>query len=236
GTIENCYVSGNVSATGSGDVTAGGLAGYLGGDSLKVIRKSFSTGTVSATSASDDARAGGIAGTSYKNSVITNCYSTGEISASAGDSADAGGIAGHFNIVDASTITIERCYASGIINAGGSGSKKRAGSIAGSAQVEYLGPGSGSITGCAALSERVTGGAGETNRIVGETDFSLDKNIARSDMYVNSNNTVSGSATDKNGTNVTLPLDTSAFEATLDDWDFNNVWKWLGGYPILKWQ
>ncbi|MDR1316180.1 MAG: hypothetical protein LBK13_04825 [Spirochaetales bacterium] len=231
GIIENCYVSGNVSASSTTDSSAaGGLAGHLGGDSLKVIRKSYSSGTVSATSVSDDARAGGIAGTSYKETEITDCYSIGEISASAGASADAGGIAGHFNIVDASTITIECCYASGNIIAG-SGSKKRAGSIAGSAKVE--GTGSGSITVCAALSVSVTGGAGETHRIAGETDFSLSNNIANSAMSGSSN------ASGQDGENKSSS--DLALEATYTarGWDFSTVWKMSGASPsrpILKWQ
>ncbi|MDR1316664.1 MAG: hypothetical protein LBK13_07305 [Spirochaetales bacterium] len=198
---------------------------------------------LSATSTSDDARAGGIAGTSYKNTVITDCYSTGDISASGGDSADAGGIVGHCNIEPSNsniTTTIARCYASGNISAAGSASQKEAGGIAGSARVESTSSCFGNITACV-VSGKVVGDAGRTNRIVGETDsdYSLDKNIARSDMYVNNSNTVSGSATDVNGEDKTSS--DLALEATYTTpgWDFSTVWKMSGDSPfrpILKWQ
>jgi hypothetical protein len=239
--IENCYVSGNISArsTTSSGVKAGGLAGQFESYvSSAVIQKSYSTGNINAVSAAGKARAGGIAETSYNSgsgndSKITDCYSTGTISASGAGSTEVGGIAGHCTMEGSAstgaTLTIEHCYASGNISAAGSSFEKEAGSIAGSAKQGY---GSGSITNCAALSGSVVGDT--AYRVVADTNFSLN-NIANKDMKVNGNPISPGSVADSvNGADKTAAE--LELQATYTGWDFINVWKMQGGRPILKWQ
>jgi hypothetical protein len=168
GSIENCSVTGNVSvdSTASGDVNikVGGLVAQFEGQSA-VIRKSYSTGTVSAqntsTAGGARVRAGGIAGNTYEDVEITDCYSAGHISAEGGNEVSVGGIVGDSG--GDTVVTIEHCYVRGTISASGTGSNKSVGGIVGVATVD-----SGSaITGCAALSDSIVGGVWGTNRIIG---------------------------------------------------------------------
>jgi hypothetical protein len=236
GSIINSFVIGNVSAesdVSSSELRVGGLAGELDSESEGIvmvqIQKSYSTGTVRAkvTVATGSAIAGGIAGTSKEKSEVTDSYSTGAVTASGGDEAHAGGIVGRYR--DSTYVTIARCYASGDIRAEGSTSTKNAGGIAGSAQA-----GAVSITNCAALSGTVSTDSGTAKRIIGSgSGFSLSNNIAHDDM---SGGSWSAAANGQDGADVSIPLNTSTFETTLDEWDFGTVWKWQGGYPVLQWQ
>jgi hypothetical protein len=247
GTIKNSFVSGNVSLTstaGSGsEVKAGGLTGELGNvgdenDPLVFIRKSYSTGTVSATSATaQNIYVGGIAAsTSRRNIEITDCYSTGAVSASGGPSsrAFAGGIEADALAGDncSNTVTIARCYASGNISAADSGDNY-AGGIAGRATVKT--GGSGSITACAALSVLVDGSGGTATRIAGASGsgapFPLSNNIANDAMsggsWTDDANGQDGA--DKNNAEL-------ADSATYIGWNFSTVWRMQGGRPVLQWQ
>ncbi|MBO5869856.1 MAG: dockerin type I repeat-containing protein, partial [Clostridia bacterium] len=111
GTVENCYNTGDVSASSSSDAFAGGIAGYNGG----TIENCYSTGNVSADATSSSyssskasAYAGGIVGLNITDSTITTCYNIGNVSA--GASSDdcvtyIGGIAG-----DSVEGTVTNCY------------------------------------------------------------------------------------------------------------------------------
>jgi hypothetical protein len=239
GIIENCFVTGDVEAESTDDesVDVGGLAGDMDGNgstdaSRVVIRKSYSAGTVSATaSGTGDAHAGGITAATHAFVRITDCYSLGDVSATGTDDVTVGGIAGQLKLEDitVSCYEIARCYAMGTISAKGSSSNKRTGGIAGDASVQA--GGTGSITACAVLSGSVTGGAGETKRILGRGAPSLNNNSA--------NSAISGSANadGPDGRDISIPASQSDFETTLD-WDFTDVWKWKTdeSRPVLKWQ
>ena len=93
GTIENCYVTGEISGTN----VIGGVAGLHEGEGA-LIKNCYTTCNVSGSSHS----IGGIAGTSF-NSQIENCYATGKISGTF----YVGGIVGN---VDPGC-TVERCVA-----------------------------------------------------------------------------------------------------------------------------
>ncbi|MDR1317430.1 MAG: hypothetical protein LBK13_11225 [Spirochaetales bacterium] len=252
--MTNCSMVGDVhakSTASDSDIRAGGLAGELVGSSegsLVVIRKSYSTGAVSAVIpvTGGQVHVGGIVGAIQETVEITDCYSTGDVSGDAIYRVRAGGIAGDSEFKDGA-VTIARCYASGNISAvdstGGSGT---AGGIAGTAHVESSGSGSGSITGCAALSVSVShtnsGYYYRAGRIVGgdhssdSTGFSLNKNIANKDMLVNSSKILNGSTANTNGEDKTsAQLEIQATYTALG-WDFNTVWKMQGGRPVLQWQ
>lgn len=101
GTVENCYVSGTVQGT-----YAGGICGRLGASSegeICAVRNCWSSARVNATTK----EAGGIAGNTFKDAVISRCVSRGTVTAAAGGSdAKAGGIAAY---AAASSVSIREC-------------------------------------------------------------------------------------------------------------------------------
>ena len=115
GTISRLSVSGEVAVTSTGAVRAGGIVGFLAG----TIEGCSFTGTVRATSTTDYAHAGGIAGM-LGNSTITGCsVSDARITAETSGSrveANAGGIAGMLNTA---SITITDCIAEATVTAQG---------------------------------------------------------------------------------------------------------------------
>ncbi|MDR1315378.1 MAG: hypothetical protein LBK13_00780 [Spirochaetales bacterium] len=246
--LVNSSASGNVrvesTAAGSDYVSAGGLVGKLDNSedgSSAVIRKSYSTGTVSAVSTVGRARAGGIASRIRGSAEITDCYSTGNISASGGYSAEAGGIAGEAHANGNVTIAIAHCYALGNV----SGGAESGGGIVGNVQEGTShedGPiiGSGSISGCAALSGLVAGSSLSANRIVGSVSsggpFSLNNNIAYDGMLVNTSTVSSIDDTDLNGADKTSAELANQATYKAIGWDFDTVWKMEGGRPVLQWQ
>ena len=76
--IENCYVKGNISASGS----VGGIAGHIGSNSI--VRNCYTVGSVESLTSD----AGGIVGNMKDGGIIENCYSTMAVRAAT----DAGGI------------------------------------------------------------------------------------------------------------------------------------------------
>ncbi|WP_295092600.1 GLUG motif-containing protein, partial [uncultured Ruminococcus sp.] len=103
GTITNCYLSGEVTA--SGDYAyVGGVCGYHEG----TVTNCYYTGAV--TASGDYAYVGGVCGNN--EGTVTNCYHNGTVTA-AGDSAWVGGVCG----MNSSTIT--NCYHTGAVTATG---------------------------------------------------------------------------------------------------------------------
>lgn len=122
--IENCYVTGNISAR----TSAGGLIGFYNGDettkgnSTLDINNCFTTGNISNEISESNAlcAAGGLVGSIAANSGsarITNCYTTGNISASNTNpnpgSAFVGGLVGFVTFDQ--RVSITNCYATGDI-------------------------------------------------------------------------------------------------------------------------
>lgn len=90
GIVENCFTSGTVSGTDA----VGGIAGNIGkpnGQERSVVRNSYSTANVTATVASGNSRAGGVAGIVWENGVLENCYAAGTITS---NNSGAGGLIG----------------------------------------------------------------------------------------------------------------------------------------------
>lgn len=103
GTITNCYLSGEVTA--SGDYAyVGGVCGYHEGN----VTNCYYTGAV--TASSGYAYVGGVCGDN--EGIVTNCYHNGTVTA-AGDSAWVGGVCG----MNSNTIT--NCYHTGAVTATG---------------------------------------------------------------------------------------------------------------------
>jgi hypothetical protein len=250
GTVENCYATGNVSVeyTGSASISTihgGGIAGVIqeeastGGPA--VIKKSYSTGTVNAVSTCAAAQAGGITANAHNRSEITDCYSTGSVTAQGvstpSGSTRAGGIAGNISVQSSKSFTITRCYARGNVSATCNNTNfTELGGILGNG---YLNPGgTGTVKDCAALNGSVTYTAtnGMIGRVVGSfDDGTLTNNIANSAMSLTGSPSIANNANDKNGADVSLPVTQTTFQNTLH-WDFTNTWKMQGGYPVLQWQ
>ena len=134
GTITNCYASGDVSGTSSVGGLVGGHGSYLG--SGGTITCSYASGTVSGTTnvgglvgadfdtitcsyasstVSGTMNIGGLVGDNSLGGIITNCYSSGDVSASGteGYPSFSGGLAG------GNDGTITNCYSSGSVSASG---------------------------------------------------------------------------------------------------------------------
>ena len=104
--ISNCYVTGNVTGTGS---YVGGLIGYLYG----TLENCYALASVEGTST-----AGGLVGINFDNSTISNCYAAGNVTGST-----AGGLVGN----NTSTASISNSFfdtqTTGQTNGVGSGSQ-----------------------------------------------------------------------------------------------------------------
>ncbi|MCL1977751.1 MAG: peptidoglycan DD-metalloendopeptidase family protein [Candidatus Bathyarchaeota archaeon] len=94
GTIEKCFATGNVSATG---VYSGGFAGYL--DSYTVIEKCGASGNVTSTKTD----AGGFAGYLLNGTLLKNCFSVGS-------AAGTGNVSGFLGSVYSGNGIMENCY------------------------------------------------------------------------------------------------------------------------------
>ncbi len=103
--IDSCSTSGSVTGGSGGYV--GGLIGYNDSSS---INGCFSADTVNDPSGQ---AVGGLAGTSLLGSTFTNCYATGNVTASS----EAGGLIGY----NTPRSSISECYATGNVSISGSG-------------------------------------------------------------------------------------------------------------------
>jgi hypothetical protein len=144
--ITDCSAAGSVKAhtTGAsvgseGFAEAGGIAGRNWGS---VISNSWAGGAIEAGADGNNsnAMAGGIAGQNIAEintanpvaiaATITDCYSTGRVTATEGKRyARAGGIAGQAVCDQVNPVTIRRCYSTGEISASGTGNGVFAGGI-----------------------------------------------------------------------------------------------------------
>jgi hypothetical protein len=136
--VSACTASGSVTLqVGDNDenlmIYAGGLVGYAGDGSSDgaapsgcLITKSSYTGTVTAISGYP--YSGGIAGYNYSGSQITECFSTGTVTAEGANLPYAGGIAGY----NSRSALISDSYSSANVNASAASKQALAGGIAGS--------------------------------------------------------------------------------------------------------
>ncbi len=104
GTITNCYNTGNVTCSVTGNATGNGNVGGVCGENKGTIENCYNTGTVTAS----DSYVGGVCGWNYGK--ITNCYNTGNLT---GDG-HVGGVCGRNT-----RGTIENCYNEGTVTGSG---------------------------------------------------------------------------------------------------------------------
>ncbi len=97
--IENCYATGTITGSGSGNYCIGGLAGYSGG----VISDCSASGEVNG-----EESVGGLVG--EHSGILTDCHATGKVSGSF----DVGGLIG-FNGYPGGRTAVEGCYATGTV-------------------------------------------------------------------------------------------------------------------------
>jgi uncharacterized repeat protein (TIGR02543 family) len=177
GTVENCYVTGNV----SGNEAVGGVAGSNSG----IVKSCFVTANVSGNG--NDGNVGGVAG--YNDMTVENCYVTGNVSGKT----SVGGVVGY------NDMTVGNCYATGNVsgtdNVGGVVGYNDEGTVRNCVGLN------GQITVTGGLNLKDYG------RVVGYVYGNpLSNNYARSDMTppTGGNFTAGASATGKNGANITF--------------------------------
>lgn len=123
--IQNCYSTGNTTSTGGKMPYAGGIVGHVSYDVQ--ILDCYSMGKIVSSSGRSEETwgiAGGICGFLSKNSVVENCYATGDISVSLPKTSNAGSEAWASGIVGYSSSTgtqIKNCAAfNGTVSTSGS--------------------------------------------------------------------------------------------------------------------
>lgn len=107
--ISNCLNEGDINVSAGGDLSVGGITGYLTGADISGCTN---TGTITST-ASVELKAGGIAGKFYKSNpcTLTDCINRGTIKFNQGGSAAGyiGGIIGNCATTATADLTLTRC-------------------------------------------------------------------------------------------------------------------------------
>ena len=218
--ITNCYVTGGkVSA----ELYAGGIAGRL---TSATISYCYTNCNVSVANTIGCQMAGGIAADIQNASLITDCYTTGNISGNI----TIGGIAGR---IQHDNTKVLRCYATGNV----SGNATQIGGIVGLSVNTLILTGNPKIDSCFAFNSRLTlPNIATLGRILGRNDNSatLLNNYAWDQMLLN---TISPTPNifigtpdpaDKNGGNITaceaVFKGKSAPADVYTNWDFDGVW------------
>ena len=267
-TVTNCYNEGVVCSAGS---IAGGV---VGGSSTITLTDCYNAGLVMSESISEfdevsgfagspDAGMpipgfGGILGWTCENSVITNCYNTGNIIVDS--NCPVGGILGeaHTGSVADSNTTISNCYNTGNITG-----RSTAGGIAGSVSTStvtdcynignvtgnnYVGGIAGNsdiVTNCYNTGA-VTGSGDYVGGVVGYSDYSDITNCyyggnCTLSYGIGSSSSNTGASKDENlianAKSLSWYQDSSKWDSEYP-WDFVEVWSLVSsandGYPILQ--
>jgi hypothetical protein len=244
GTVQNCYVSGNVSGyqevggvvganygtvqycytTGTiyGIVIVGGVVGENGG----TVQYCYSTGNISQN------YSGGVAGSN--SGIVQYCYATGTIS---------GNYAG--GVVGSNSGTVQYCYATGNISGN---SSHTTGGVVGSLTNDNPSSIEATVKNCVALNPDVSGSGTYIGRVLGSLSTSdgtptLANNYGRSDMQKNGGSTTwtNIGLTDQDGASVTSSNWGTESWWTTDSnwaqkgWPIGTVWEWRSNsLPILK--
>lgn len=130
GTIENCSAEATINMVGYQSIAVGGLVGYAG-DSAKII-ECTSSGVITAAALKDDdgaqsgSHAGGLVGSVSKESLISDCGSTADVSMTGGFHAQSGGLIGGM-----ADTKIEKSFALGKVHASGALLQNDAGGLIG---------------------------------------------------------------------------------------------------------
>ncbi|MBR4118152.1 MAG: InlB B-repeat-containing protein [Methanocorpusculum sp.] len=229
GIIKDLHVDGEIKASHSTYLVAGGISGVNAGTIQNCHSSVSVTATISGSNAQSVVMAGGIAG-SHLSGIIQNCYSTGNVKATGGAMVVAGGIVG----MDVNGDKITSCYATGAVNA--EGTVVSVGGIVG-----LRGSNPGGDTGgctleyCYALNEKVsaTGTTTYVGRVTGNlgNGNNVKNNYGLKHMTVGTTTVNGGTATDKDG----APVCAGAIQSA--GWD-SNTWDMFGNgqyiLPVLK--
>ncbi|MCL1925719.1 MAG: hypothetical protein FWF95_01105 [Syntrophorhabdaceae bacterium] len=220
GTVKNLGIEG-ADITG-GSLYVGGVAGRVGVGSSGSVSNCYVTGKVSG-----EQTVGGVAGHVGSGGSVSDCYVTGKVS---GEQI-VGGVVGNVG----SGGSVINCYATGKVSG-----ENFVGGVAGS--VVY----GGSVTGCAALNpeiERNSGANTTFGRVAGSTS-TLVNNVALSDMTPPGGIVFAGTASNKDGANITKgeAKTQTTYSGAPRNWAFSGgdpKWKWGGAsypLPVLYWQ
>ena len=190
GNISNCYTTGSVNSLSH----SGGIVGNNYGR----VSTCYSSCTVNASS-NDNTSAGGVAGYNY-NGNVSNCYSTGDVSASSSShTVRAGGIVG-WNEYG----SVSYCYSINTVTSSSSHyeSTSHSGGIVGR---NYY----GSISNCAALNSRIysVGVTKRFGRVVGSNDYGTHSNNIAFNNMLNPNGGTAWSnkgASNRDGEDITI--------------------------------
>lgn len=232
-TVNNCYNTGNVSASKN---YVGGVVGLNNYDST--VSNCYNTGNMSGIS-----DVGGVVGLNYSYSIVSDCYNTGDMSGIN----SVGGVAG----VNTSSSTVSNCYNTGGVSASG----KYIGGVIGYnnnnstvsncyntrdvSGSSYVGgvvgwSSSSTVTNCYNTGD--VSGSSYTGGVVGRNSSSFVSNC-----YSLEDTVVSGSG-GENGTVKTQSEMKASEMVTLLNADQETVaWEYdsktiNSGYPILEWQ
>ena len=208
--IVSAYIQ--TTGTGSSPVAVGGVSGIVG-----------ASGTVSGTAASStvstsggagaDIKAGGIAGALEGSAQITDCYTTGSITAPT-----AGGIAGDLS----GTAAVQSCFSTAAVAGTAS-----AGGIAGELN------GSAAVTGVIAINSAISAPAANSGRVVGIAEATAAISSARAyiDMNVNGSKVSSTdtNATDAKKNGASANTDYLRTQTNWPNFDFtaSGSWNWI---------
>lgn len=221
GTITSSHATGNV----SGSQSIGGLVGILGA----TVSYSYATGNVTQIVADNIPEGGfvdigGLAGSSFSNSFIENCFASGNVKVTDNNAMYVGGLIGLSN-------GISNSYAYGSVIGGYS----LVGGLAGTTW--------GPISNSAALNPSIqsspTGNLNKIHRLAGDVEFDseLTNNYALDSMLVNNQTITTGTENDWSGMNKSLSgIQTKTTYENGLSWDFTNVWEIREGhgYPYFK--
>jgi hypothetical protein len=159
GTVQNCYVTGNVSGT------AQQIGGMVGENWNGTIQNCYATATVIGNNS-----VGGVVGSTHSGSMVRNSYSIGNVYGNNG----VGGVAG----ASGSGGTVQNSYATGSVYG-----NSDVGGVKG-----LIGIGT-TVLNCIALNlsiNRISGTATTFGRVAGRNSIgSLSNNYARNDMQIN---------------------------------------------------
>lgn len=221
GAITSSHASGFV----SGSQSLGGLVGVMGG----TVSFSYATGNVTqivsdSTPEGGYVDIGGLAGSSFSNSFIENCFASGDVTATDNTAMYVGGLIGLSN-------GISNSYAYGTVTGGYS----LVGGLAGTTWAP--------IVNSAALNPWIKssaeGNLNKIHRLVGDIEFETEviNSYALDNMLVNGAIVTDGTSDFWSGENKSI----EEFQKQLTygnglNWDFENVWKIREnhGYPYLQ--
>ena len=221
GSITGSHATGKV----SGSQSIGGLVGILGAS----VSYSYATGNVTQIIPDISPEGGfvdigGLAGSSFSNGVIDNCFASGNVEVTDNNAMYVGGLIGLSN-------GISNSYAYGTVTGGYS----LVGGLAGTTWAP--------IINSAALNPWIksspTGNLNKIHRLVGDVEFDTEivNSYALDSMLVNGEIVTDGTSDFWSGENKTIEnLQKQATYGNDLSWDFTNVWKIREGhgYPYFQ--